>query len=100
MNVPSVGINSRIFELKFCQRELKLALKVQHSAGKNVNSHQLRPYKKSKVRLCFSKARQGTPPFKLMQVLHKVWKLVRNRPERIRWHVFKKKSGDFHVGVI
>ena len=40
------------------------------------------------------------PLYRVMQVLHKVWKLVRNRPERIRWHVFEKKPGEFHVGVI
>ena len=51
-------------------------------------------------------ASQGTPPpFKPQfaikhTVLYKVSNLVRNRPERIGWHVFKKKPKDFHVGVI
>ena len=55
MIVPSVGFDSGIFELRLCQRELKLALKVSR-CSKNVNSLQLGPYKISKVHHRFRKA--------------------------------------------
>ena len=34
MNVPLEGFDSKIFELRFCQRELKLALKVSQRRKK------------------------------------------------------------------
>ena len=56
MNVPSVEFSCKIFELRFCQRELKLALKFL-LLRKNVNSLQLHPDKRSNMRRWFRKAR-------------------------------------------
>ena len=65
INVPSVGFNSKTFELRFFQRELKLALKVSQRR-KNLNSLQLRPDKllTKEANAPLVPQSKGTPPFK------------------------------------
>ena len=86
MNLPSVGFNSKIFELRFCQRELKLAFKVSQRRKTCEQSSTSSLQKRAKCAVSFAKPGDTTiqavvcyQTHLLMQVLHKVRKLVRNR---------------------
>ena len=56
MNAPSVGFNNKIFGLRFCQRELTLALKVSQCRKKCERSS-TSSLQKSKMRRWFRSAR-------------------------------------------
>ena len=61
MNVPSVGFNSKIFDLKILPEGIEINLNSFTVQEKNVNSLQFRPYKRNKVRRWFCKTRTLSP---------------------------------------